>query len=1044
MSVDTLISSTIKVTIITGSTGVGKSSFLIELLQSLPPHANSIVISHRHANSYGLETSICPFTRRVVHYQVFDFGSGCICCSPDGDLTRLLQDFHNKQRSNQLYTHMFLETTGVADVRPFRRCVRRSPSFHLHSVVCLVDSKPSSKLYAARTDPASYHRSIAQLEIANVIVVVPTIATPTSNSVTSTSSTTTIPFHTMTLEQLITLATTGVSSIQQSSSKSETKVSSVEDENLSLRSFLFDHHIHAPIIDGRSRRDQRNIVVWKDIIECMNKPKSTYNTLASHVPDDSCVACNDNVVDEVKVKVDDEDELWRHPSPFTMQHDRTFSSACIEEQGGVMWSKCRPWLEKLLIPSSSSSSSSPCVAARIKGWVTTVVEEETVIGRRKDPELAEFEGEEKLDAVPYSQEWWNRKKRTRLRQKQKSVIFVDGVEGGPLRWWVVTGQNHSSMKSMDMDPGNAELLQKYEDSQSTVLSTYLHNLSAHESEKHYMSSKLFFFGRGLSRAVLEDEFRTLSVLDGFVPVADLLTEFGEEVASKYIKGRGSTIGVEVANDANNEEDLHDLHDLDDVKGVKEATTVVFEVRTTPSISTFTSYDINLKLVLYTDQRRGKHNEDLHLRCMVAETWMDIPMTTVGTKVCVDLKRIETVESALERLVTWYLSGVRITKKEIESFLELDNGSLAIQTMMVDRILRHSVAVKYPVNSKKREGFISDLIKTMWTIWPRKALHDDLLILHQEYAVNNMYTEESRPPSLLVSVETPPSDMEVLEGSYWRSFLVPNHTCKPDDNCDDNDTMKGKQYVHVCCRDTFGGVSGTSIKVWPAGVILGRYLAQQMIKNSKYKDKIMVEFGCGTGITGITLLAAGSPKNYVFTDGAPLAIENVRRNVTLNDGSIARARKGTASIVSYDVLDWVTMRTQLTQRSSGVSEASGASGVSGVSSASSASSASSVSGVSSVSVTYCDVDVLVGADLFYDPDVALTFVKDIVVPMLMNEKTKQRECICATSIRNETSWKKVLTMFEQNNLQWKVMDVHSCPFGTTARVEIGQLCKITKK
>ena len=125
-----------QVHIITGATGVGKSKFLSQLLTELPSTSNVAVISHRHANSFGLETTTLPLTSATTattlatatYFQVFDFGSGCLCCSPDGDLTRLLRELTVKH--SVPFTHLFLETTGVADVRPFIQVVQQAgPSF---------------------------------------------------------------------------------------------------------------------------------------------------------------------------------------------------------------------------------------------------------------------------------------------------------------------------------------------------------------------------------------------------------------------------------------------------------------------------------------------------------------------------------------------------------------------------------------------------------------------------------------------------------------------------------------------------------------------------------------------------------------------------------------------------------------------------------------------------------------------------------------------------------------------------------------------------
>ena len=86
--------------------------------------------------------------------------------------------------------------------------------------------------------------------------------------------------------------------------------------------------------------------------------------------------------------------------------------------------------------------------------------------------------------------------------------------------------------------------------------------------------------------------------------------------------------------------------------------------------------------------------------------------------------------------------------------------------------------------------------------------------------------------------------------------------------------------------------------------------------------------------------------------------------------------------------------------------------------------------------YSNIDVLIGADLFYDPIVAKTFITDVVVPFLLhNTKTK---CLASTSVRNEKSWLSVLQMFEKHQLQWNIIYTTSCPLSTNARVEVALL------
>ena len=128
----------IQTSIVTG--GVGKTTFLSHLINTLPSSSVVVVVSHRHANSWGLETTHIATTPHLTvnHHQIFDFGSGCICCSPDGDLARLMATLNATQQHRleqhgrpptstpppPPFTHLFLETTGVADVHPFVQVIR--------------------------------------------------------------------------------------------------------------------------------------------------------------------------------------------------------------------------------------------------------------------------------------------------------------------------------------------------------------------------------------------------------------------------------------------------------------------------------------------------------------------------------------------------------------------------------------------------------------------------------------------------------------------------------------------------------------------------------------------------------------------------------------------------------------------------------------------------------------------------------------------------------------------------------------------------------
>eukprot|EP00397_Hematodinium_sp_SG-2012_P045359 GEMP01050923.1.p1 GENE.GEMP01050923.1~~GEMP01050923.1.p1 ORF type:complete len:407 (+),score=53.21 GEMP01050923.1:38-1258(+) len=122
------------VILVTGPPGAGKSIWVREVVKTLESPVG--VIRHCHAKCFQLETAPKPDVE--FYAQVYDFGSGCICCTPDGDLIRLLD-------SVPTLRYLVLETTGLADPRPFLRVFLEEPriltSYHLQGVVCLIDTR---------------------------------------------------------------------------------------------------------------------------------------------------------------------------------------------------------------------------------------------------------------------------------------------------------------------------------------------------------------------------------------------------------------------------------------------------------------------------------------------------------------------------------------------------------------------------------------------------------------------------------------------------------------------------------------------------------------------------------------------------------------------------------------------------------------------------------------------------------------------------------------------------------------------------------------
>ena len=77
-------------------------------------------------------------------------------------------------------------------------------------------------------------------------------------------------------------------------------------------------------------------------------------------------------------------------------------------------------------------------------------------------------------------------------------------------------------------------------------------------------------------------------------------------------------------------------------------------------------------------------------------------------------------------------------------------------------------------------------------------------------------------------------------------------------------------------------AGTGGLMWPAASVLCRWLSSQTLQGAN-----VLELGCGTGAVGIYCAACGAAR-VLLTDSAEGVLENARRNITLNSGTLGAA------------------------------------------------------------------------------------------------------------------------------------------------------------
>jgi len=90
------------------------------------------------------------------------------------------------------------------------------------------------------------------------------------------------------------------------------------------------------------------------------------------------------------------------------------------------------------------------------------------------------------------------------------------------------------------------------------------------------------------------------------------------------------------------------------------------------------------------------------------------------------------------------------------------------------------------------------------------------------------------------------------------------------------------------------------ELWPSSLGLGEYILEN---RSYFKDKKVLELGCGLGLAGMAARAADA--DVLFTDYDPIALEFTRRNFRRNFGCLPRTRlmdwRSPAPQETYDII-----------------------------------------------------------------------------------------------------------------------------------------------
>jgi G3E family GTPase len=127
----------IKLTLLTGFLGSGKTTFLKQMLKHYPGSAVLV-------NEFGSEGMDGTYLRESTTSEVYELEGGCLCCVLGEDLEKSLLELKNQcfQKNRRLPERIFIEASGAADpvliLKSLHLSSGISDAFEFNSILCIV------------------------------------------------------------------------------------------------------------------------------------------------------------------------------------------------------------------------------------------------------------------------------------------------------------------------------------------------------------------------------------------------------------------------------------------------------------------------------------------------------------------------------------------------------------------------------------------------------------------------------------------------------------------------------------------------------------------------------------------------------------------------------------------------------------------------------------------------------------------------------------------------------------------------------------------
>jgi G3E family GTPase len=125
----------IKVTVITGFLGAGKTTFINNLLRKYPERRFALI-----ENEFGDVSIDINLIKGLDVSRMFELKNGCICCSISNEYELVLEELYEKYTDIE---HLLIETTGLADPVNVILPILQNPElinlYFYNGCICLTD-----------------------------------------------------------------------------------------------------------------------------------------------------------------------------------------------------------------------------------------------------------------------------------------------------------------------------------------------------------------------------------------------------------------------------------------------------------------------------------------------------------------------------------------------------------------------------------------------------------------------------------------------------------------------------------------------------------------------------------------------------------------------------------------------------------------------------------------------------------------------------------------------------------------------------------------